>query len=502
MVETISYAPAKEGLTALDRFLARKSDYTDLPPFTLPVRYRFLKRGNSPEFRYYLSTNRTEYRKQFIFSLSEEEINRLGDAIYVIPHIEASRGLNPYYWLTLHLAPTADSVILTSCRLRPELDENKINFKAWHGLEEQLMADYVLGVNSLLFADLLPFNLMSRNRSSLLEYRIAGVNGLLIRIGNNSKISDNDTLRFVFKTDEQQLYEWVDILKVERALPEEKWPLISSYRILPREHRIYSNGWVGPERQSLIDHMRSRPEIEFKNLRPIRVPAINNGTLVNVIDVYSYSGGRRTQRLRGALSLHSNPIAPGEETISIPRQDDQGIYEWLELYRYDPSTNGPKGEVLASGRITPEGINQKNWLGVEKQLLKDYIAGIVSFNLLEPIIVKKGRDKNVLYLWAEGKNGKIHIVCLGILRRFNLKPGDELTLVPEKECEEGTDFLLVKDGITLARYRLDLKTKKFTCIDNLAVNENQEVDDLEEYEKALLGGQIMSYEEFMRRRQV
>lgn len=497
MLEMLKYAFSKEGLTALDGFIAGKSGFYDLAPFALPVRYQVVKDRDYLKFSYYqgVATGTKEF---FRFYLPREKLTTIGDSIYVIPHSEISSGRNPYYWLNLHATPEADLPVLTSCRLRPEEGKHKIDFKTWHGLEEQLLADYVLGINELKFEDLLPFSLAFLNKDRLLGYWIAGVEGLSIRIGRNGKIQDSDTLRFIFKTDDQKLYEWVDILKADETLLEEKWSRVSSYRISSIEHRIYSNGWVGSERQLLIDRMRGRSDIEFKNLRPIRAIAVNSGRTVNVVNVYSYSAGRRVQRLRGEFSLNSKPLATGMETISMPKQDDQVTYEWLELYRFDPQTNGPTGEAIASARITPEGLNQKNWSGVENQLLKDYTYGSVSFDNLKPVTVKKGKDEGSLYLWSEGKNGKDNLVCLSISRRFNLKVGDCLVLVPEKETEEGTDFLLVRDNITLARYRLDLKTKKFSCIDNLVAAEQDNL--LEDYEKTLLSGQIISYEEFMNMR--
>lgn len=483
MTETLNYVPAKEGLTALDCFLARKSNYEDVLPFTLPVR-RSIGEGEYSVFRYHLGVS-TGVKRMFRFSLSNKKLTALSDDIYVTPHSEISRGYNPYYWLNLHASLETDSPILISCRLRPEEEKHKIDFLTWHGLEEQLFADYVLDINGLQFADLLPVNLTVINRDFLSNYWIAAVKRLSIRLGNNPNVQNGDILRFVFKTDDQKLYKWVDILKVVPELPEERWPLISSYRILPEEHRLYSNGWHGPERQLLLDRILGRSGIEFKNLRPIKAFISNNGKKVNLVssaDLASVRRGIQTQPILLDLYL-KNPLAEGEETetISIPKQDNEKIYEWLEIYCLNPQTDEPIGEMMTSARITPEGLNQRDWPGIEKQLLKDYISGLIKFDHLKDIKIQVGNAETIHLCMAEGR------MYLGLLPRFKLKPNDNLILAPEKETEEGTDFLLVKDGTNLARYRLDLKTKKFTCIDNFVETESKDLSMTpEEADKRLM----------------
>ena len=389
-----------------------------------------------------------------------------------------------------------DSVVLRSCRLRPEEETHKIDFLNWHDLEEKILADYILGNNDLKFADLLPWTVEVLQKGGL-RYRIAEIAELLVKIDKN-KVSYGDNLRFIPRTDDQRLYEWIDILKIDGVLPEDKWPLVSSYRMLLAKHRIYSKDWFGSERQLLIERIQEKPDIKFANLRSIRAKAIACGEMV-------YFFPPKSTKLRGYFNLEPGVLASGEETISIPKQDNNGIYEWLELYRFDALTNEPTGDILASARLTTEGLNQRSWLGVEKQLLKDYTNGLVSFEYLKPITIKMGKDKYIIGLWWQKNTGRG--IDLTISRSFNLKLGDRVTLIPEKETEEGTDFLLTKDGATLARYRLDLKTKKFTCIDNLVVKEQTASTDgwveiLKEYEQRLLSGERMSYEEFRKRRQI
>lgn len=458
MVETINYASQKEGLIALDRFVERKSRYADLLPFSLPVIY---KKDDHRGYRF-------DYRVGFYkgggvryltFHLSEEQISSLGELIYALPHSEVSIGQNPYYWLTLHSTPEVDSHALASCRLRPEEETHQIDFRTWHGLEERLLVDYILGLNNLKFTNLSPFNVMISKKgvyTSFLEYYIGGVSELLITFRKQRYIQDNNNFRFIPRTDDQKLFEWLDILQSNPLLPEEMWTRISSYRILSAEHRIYSMGWFGSDRQLLIERMQGKPEIKFYNLRPIRAKATAGGETV-------YFFPSQSTKLRGYFNIEQGILVSGEETISIPNQDDQGLYEWLELYKFEPLTNNPIGEVIASARITSEGINQRSWIGVEKQLLKDYTNGLLRFEHLRPVTIRVGEYRDQICLWWQ-ENKTIN---LPIQRGLNQKTGDELTLIPEKETEEGTDFFLVKDSITLARYRLDLKTKKFKCIDNL-----------------------------------
>lgn len=458
MSEILTYAPSQEGLTALDSFVERNIGYDSLLPFTLPVRSRIGTGRRRLIFDYYLNT-KTGVTQSLRFSLTENQVADLRDVLYAIPGAETTRGQNPYYWLNIHAIPDADSPVLTSCRLRPEEETHKIDFLYWHGLGEQLLADYTMGINNLRFFDLLPFSLVGVVKNHLRNYQLAALPNLLIQIDRNS--TDGDTLRFVPKTDDQRLYEWFDILNVVPLLAEEKWPLLCSYRIRVDEHRIYSRGWLGSERQLLIDRIQRESNIGFVNLRSIRTKATSGGKTV-------YLFTQPTTKPKGCFNVVRGVLAQNEETISIPRQDEYGIYEWLELYRYDPATNGPTGEVLTSGRITPEGINQKEWPGIEIQFLKDYTNRLVKFDSLKPITIQVHKGRHIHLFWIDDRR----VVTLTLSRRLRLKLGDYLTLIPEKETEEGTDFLLVKDDTTLARYRLDLKTKKITCV-NLLVNNNE-----------------------------
>ena len=461
--QSIYYASSKEGLVALDKFLAGKSDYTDLSPFTLPVIYRKHEDKNPFIFDYYIGAQ-TGVPIFLRFYLTEEQVSALGKTLYVVPHQQSFGEQNTYCWLDLHIAPEAGSPILRSCRLRSGEEKHEIAFRTWHGLEEQLLADYVLGIGSLKFSDLLPFNLIDIKKSHMKAYQIAGVNGLSVKIVNEN-LQDGDTLRFVPKTDDQRLYEWVDILKVIPTLPEEKWPLISSYRLVLDEHRIYSQSWFGLERKLLLDRMQGRSGVQFTNLKPIVASATSNGRIVPLFAL-------RSSKIHSEFRIKPNLLVQGEKTIAIPKQDDQGIYEWFELYRFDLLTSTPFGDLLDSARITPEGL--RYWVGLEKQLLKDYMGGLVRFDQLKTITCKKSQSGlNTLLLWSEGKKD----VYLIPSESFNLKPGEVLTLVPEKETGEGAEFLLVRAMTPLARYRLDLKTMRFRLLENLQKKDKPEIAD-------------------------
>lgn len=457
MREVLDYVPAKDGLTALDKFVAGK--IVNLPPFSLPVRYKIPTGKNYCIFDYYQGIQ-TGVQTYFHFILSREQTLRLGETLYVVPHSETTRGLNPYYWLTLHPAPEDNSPRLTSCRLRPEEEKHKIKFQGWHGLEEQLLADYILRINNLRFGNLLPFSLVDINKNNLKAYLIAGVTGLAIQIGENSTIQNGDTLRFIPRTDDQQLYEWFDILKHTHPLPEERWPLVCSYRLLSAEHRIYSSGWFGPERQLLIDRIQDRAEIKFENLRPIRATASSNGKEVNFFRLSS-------RNVKGTIYLRTGLLSPEEETVSKPRRDEQSLYEWLELYRVEPLTSSTTGEMLTSARITPEGLTQQDWLGVERQLLRDYVDGLVLFKNLKPITLVIGEGKDMIHLWKDGEK-KVYLV---LSKSFDLHPGDKLSFMPENEIDNGAIFLLAKNSQIFGRYKLDRNSGQFTCIENVVINQ-------------------------------
>lgn len=462
MPESITYTPLKEGLTALNRFLAGATEFSAVPPFSLPVRYKRQKGENLYACEY---RNGPLFRLNF--RLSEDHLASLSESIFALPHSETTRGLRPYYWLNLHATPDGDLPVLDSCRLRPENKAHKINFKAWHSLEEQLLADYIMGINGIRFVDLLHFDLKVTSLVSLRDYRIAGKTGRSLGIHiNGNDINIGDTLRFVPKTDDQKLYEWIDILKSSEQLPEERWPLILSYRILPKEQRIYSLGWYGPERQLLMDRMSDKPEIRFENLRPIRATAVS-GT--NSVTLFYIKGGLKAR----FLDLVPKHLAPGEETISIPKTDEYGIYEWLEIYRFDPLTKGSTGEIIDSSRITPEGLSKQDWLGkAEKQLLKDYTKRLVRFDQLKPVELKIGKRTTFIHLWVGEKNN----VYLILPRKFKLKAGDVISLVPEEETNDETTFLLTKGEQLLARYKYDFKTMQFHRVEITELNFAEPID--------------------------
>ncbi len=251
----LNFVSAKEGLTVLSNFVGGKSKYGDLSPFTLPVKYTTPQGRHCLAFSYYVGDNISGDSRYFKFFLPRSEGKFLEDMIYIVPHRHITRGLAPYYWLDFYASPRNDAHILTSGHLSLAEGNTKVKFQGWHGLEEQLLVDYVRGINNLSFEDLLPFSLIGIDKSHLKDYRLAGMAQFSIKIDKNKNIQDGDDLRLVPRTDDQRLYEWVDILKIDPLLPEHRWPLICSYRILVTESRIYSRGWFEPEKQLLLDHM-------------------------------------------------------------------------------------------------------------------------------------------------------------------------------------------------------------------------------------------------------
>ncbi|MBI2011327.1 hypothetical protein HYS91_01030 [Candidatus Daviesbacteria bacterium] len=445
--EGVKFASQKEGLDGLYCFLIGETTFSQVSPFTLDLAGRAHGRGTT-RFQFYLGR---DYGVNIYLRLGidSQYIESGLSSLYVVPN-QSTRGINPYFWLNFYVYGPRDSGLekfpASACRLMPGESSSRIDFQEWHNLGEQLIADYLVGANGITFDDLLPFVLYVKQKISLANYRLGADSRFIISIYENRLVEDEDIFRFIPKKGEIPGYEWVDILKESQDLSKERWPLVTSYRMFPQEHRFSTKNWFGYERQLLLDHLSGNHDIVFEDLRPIRAitkndEAINLGVL----------NGKQL-----SFYFPFGEVVSQTEVVLVPRHDTRRRYRWLELYKVDPLTGEPQGEYISSGRVIEGRIENKSWQGPEMQLLKDYAHGEVGFDELVPVpLVRATTD--LLSLWRE-KYKKTYIV---LSQKFGLQEGDHLSLVPDGSTKEYADFLLAKDEVLLGRYRFDLKHRLF-----------------------------------------
>lgn len=378
------------------------------------------------------------------------------DRTLVVPGSETQKGQLPYYWLDFFNPPfenlTPERFPDASCRLKPYDLHNPIDLMSWHGLGEQLLADYLLGKNGIAVDDLIPFSIYLRSQTT--NYNIAAQKELRLRLFHNPKVKMGDTLRVIPHHDEFNLYRWIDVMKIEWGALVVGLTGVGSYRLFPELGTFSALDWQGPESQMLVDYLSGKAGLEFKDLLPIRkiVPPSARSIILALFRV------RNNLDIR--MFFPPGVLSPGEEVIVLPKQDDQGYYQWLELYRYDPRVQGPTGECLASGRLLDGKLEQSKWPGAERQLLVDFMSRSVPFENLRPIPLKMGKTVSLGICKSDGQ--KIYVI---VSKLFGLKEDDELSLVPEENGEDGPRFLFKKGEIDLGRYRLDLESKLFQIED-------------------------------------
>lgn len=440
--------PQFQGLNYLHWFLKSGSGFERLQPFQLEISSRTPKAGRlSPTYQFYLGAlnKRNSY---LTFAVPSELAEGVG-ALNVYPSI-LEKGEKPYYWLDFYSdnpqKKDRKGKSLIACRLMPENQINKIDFQHWHNIGEQLLADYLFGRNGITLEDLVPFDIAVPNKGALGVYRLAGERGLELHLGENQHINDGDTLRFTSHEDDQQLYQWMDVSKIVGEAKKD----VASYRLLPNEKRVSALGWFGSERQLLIDHILDKDQVRFQNLRKIPAKVPKSADTINLIK----------SRLTGVdivFNLPEGALEGGEDVVVVPCQDEQGFYEWLELYKANPESLTPEGECVASGRLLGRKMIQRGWRGPGIQLLKDYLSGSVKYENLRPISLDLGIS-SIITLWREGDE----IVYLAPSKLFRLSSGDKLVLIPEPSSESGVDFIVTKDNQTLCKVNFDTDNRLFT----------------------------------------
>lgn len=449
----------KEGLRRLYAFLYLGNGFETLSPFVLDISSKnasFRSQESSPLYKFYMGGMTG---KSFGFTVPSDVLESNRGVLWSFPRT-LQKGNGRYYWVEVYNPDDQNENItpFSGCRLRPEWDHKKYDFSHWHSIEEELLADYILGENDVTFADLIPIDLLVKHKKFLAPYHLAGRRQITLNLGGNSQISVGDRLRLLPRQDDERSSQWLDVLKMTERQPIDKFLRVLSYRLLPEKHSLIGLSWVDPEQQRLIDFMAGNRNIKFEDLKPIYfISLCQNGVSIGVI-----------QGKQIFFYFPKEAIQYGEEAVLLPRQDGLGRYQWLELYKTDPKTHQPIGDLIVSGRIVDGRIQQHLWLGIERQLLKDYSDGLVNFADLKPVPIQVGEGQRLVHMWYKG--GKK--VYLGLWSSFNLLPGDNLTLEPEEETADRATFLLIRgeDKRILTRYLYRRGQNKFDIQDKIVSN--------------------------------
>lgn len=429
----------------------KPKDNITLSPFVLDISAKNpQKASKKPSYGFYLGQLNGASNFYLNFSIPEEQRGKI-NTLYVVPNY-LDVGDKPYYWLDFYnqdkTKEDEKGELVTSCRLKPEEPVNKISFERWHGIGEQLLADYILGENNVSFENLVPFDIPVSAKSGLAMYRIGAREGLEIHLEENPLAKSGKTLRFIPKKDEQGMYEWMEIDLVDDQVPQTKWQQVASYRLNPLEHRMSTQGWFGPEKQLLIDYLQGN--ISFENLMPIRTKITTKGDYVDLIV------SKRIHNKMVSFYFPKDSFAIGDEVVFMPRQDQKKYYQWLEVYRTDPDSGDAIGKAVSSGRLLDGKFIQKGWNGYEIELLKEFAGGNKSYEDLVPLNLQRGENP-MINLWKEGAQ-KIYFVPSLL---FGVAKGDDLLLIPEEQEGENVNFLLKRGELVLGRYRFYRQEKVF-----------------------------------------
>lgn len=486
--------PQKDGLLLLSQFLAGKKQFTDLQPFVLDLGGASqIRKQEATVYGYYLGKFFEKRQLYLNLSLESGSLSPDLDRVYAIPMREAEKGIKPYYWIDFL---TKDNNLLASCRLQPDEDINKINFRAWHNIKEQIFVDFVRNENGIIFEHVNPFFVTAKTKIALGNYRFNGT-GISLNLAENPALQDGDTLFIVPRQDERRIYQWIEILKVDIGAPPQDWKRIASYRILKEERDISSHSWYGPEKTLLVDYLDNKSDINFSDLRPF-ISSAQKTSKGFIIPIFA-SGNKH-------LTMYtSSPfLSEGSAVQIVPQQDANKLYQFFDAY-----TVGENPQLVTSYRL----LNGElvGWRGFRKQKLIDYIADKVPFSLVEPIEFEIGKSDIISF--AKEKGNKKYF---SLSREWNLQEGDEVTLVPLEESSVGVYFHLMKDGVNLGKYLLNNSDKKFRLVE-LFIKDDQKrknrvpvhIDKLEqkpeetllhEYTQLIQANKIISFEEFLRRK--
>lgn len=440
----------QEGLGALNNFLQRRADFTDLGVFSLDLGGEKYRRQGG-QFQFYLGRLQEGTKNPYYLSISPAHyLGYEPEQLFVVPRM-AEVGENPYFWIEFTEEVTGDAMrpSFLSYRLRPEQPISKIDSKYWRGLEEQLLVDFIKGENDITVNDLTPFRIRLNPKGH--PYSFGAVQDLKLNLTGNSQIKGGDELLVVPHTDSQNKYAWIDILKESGEGQE---PIkVSAYRILQEEKRLSGLGWRNPETQYIVDYLSGDPRITFDNLRPLRVKLPERFNQISI--------GQGTDKYF-QISIANATDLGVDEVVLIPKQDPKGLYQWVDAYKFDPETGEPVGEIVASARmIQGVGFERTGWFGAGRQSLIDYSNGERTFDELLPIILQVGANTKMLDVWGVQKEH----VWLTLSVKSGLNTGDTIDLVPAKEENGVVTYKMVRGNVELGSYSFDKATKRYSVIE-------------------------------------
>ncbi len=442
-----------EGLIRLHTFLTAGADFSVLRPFRLNLDEESRRTGRERAFRYAIGWCGAR-NLELNFTLPAV-LSTTADMVLVSPNRFIEAGDKPYYWIDISLKEKENEgekahKLLVSTRLLPEESDKKLDSRTWHNIEEQLLVDYLEGENNIGFDDLREFRIVVGGQGRGYKYWINLAKNYGFSFFNRRQdLQVGDILQCVPKRDTKNRYWWIDFYKPEQEDLGIKNPIpVVSYRLIPEEHRMDGQNWLGYERQILKDFLVGNPEVTFKDLMPIRMvtpPVFSRITLM------SLDGEQLT------LNIDKDKPTPGGQVVIVPKEDDDSSYQWLDAHCVTINDGKEEvGEVVASAQIIDRKLVQKGWEGIEEQLLTDYFIGKAPFDCLKPVIIKLGKTPRLYF--GKTVKGERRLFCPS-----SFKPGDELELIPESE-EGGLSWFTLKQikKNVSARYAYDKSSEEFT----------------------------------------
>lgn len=442
-----------EGLARLHTFLTATADFSVLRPFSLNLDEESRRISRDRAFRYVIGWFAGR-NLELNFTLPPT-LSTTASTVLVSPNRFADAGDKPYYWIDINLEEGEDKEERTnkplfSTRLLPEEPEKKLDSRTWHNIEEQLLADYLEGENGIGFDDLREFRIVVGGKGRGYKYwlNLAKNYGFSF-FDRRQDLQVGDILKCVPKRDTKNRYQWIDFYKSEQGGLGIKNPIpVVSYRLIPEEHRMDGQNWLGYERQTLKDFLEGNPEVTFKDLLPIRMPT---PPVFSRITLMSLDGEQLT------LNIDKDKFIPGRQVVIIPKEDGDGSYQWLDAHCITVNDGEEeRGEVVASALIVNRKLVQKGWEGIEEQLLMDYFIGKAPFDRLKPVRIKLGKTPRLYF--GKTLKGERRLFCPS-----SFKPDDELELIPESE-EDGLSWFTLKqiEQSVSAKYAYDKSTEEFT----------------------------------------
>lgn len=448
----VNFSPdhGRSMLRNLNDFLHFNGDFDRLAPFYVDLTERPVIAKGGFSYLIYMGRDTRGRDSNLPIRIAPGVLETPPEGVQIIPRSYTPRD-ETYYWLDFYTGRTTPPDLsnpLTSCRLVREEPSHKINYITWRGIGQELVADYLENPGKLEFDDLMPFKVKP---GGLWNYSIAGRRKLSVSL-ENSAFDGVSGIRFAPRSEVGGRYQYLESFVGEDPNP------ISSFRLSQETGSIDGSRNASVERQVFADYLSGDPQLDFKDLLSIRATVGKSPTSVTLCSI---------DRRQICFWLDKGVLSPNEKVIFIPKQDDQELYEWMELHRVNLDTNESSGEMVTSSRILRGGLAQLGWNGPELQILRDYTDRGFSFDNLRPIPLKR-KKTDVLTLWRQG-NTKVY---LALSRLFGLTEGQSLLLTPLWEGKDNIEFLLSKGDQQLATYSFDTAKQKFSTSEVLFKKED------------------------------